>query len=1149
MSSKNFTVKNGISVGSNEVISANGDMIVHGNLMIGDHMLVSSTGDLTVPGNLIIGSTTIQSNVNDHANSAYIQANTATSNAGSSSSYANSAYLQANTADQRAVTSGVYANSAYLQANTATTNAATADQRAVTSGVYANSAYLQANTATTNAATADQKAVTSGVYANSAFATANTASINATSAGSYANSAFTKSNTATTNAATADQRAVTSGVYANAAFITANTKYNSTGGTISGDVNITGNLNITGNTVTHASDSLVINDPLILLANNNPGNILDTGFIAHYIEGGTTKHTGLVRDSSANTYYLFDGYTPHIQETNILDSNDASLRITTLRSNLISDSVLVRGYDVVNHTNTAFSQANTATTNAATADQKAVSAGSYANSAFATANSKTSNVGTVTSVGGTGSYGGLTLTGTVTTSGNLTLGGTPTGTWPIGVSGNAATVTNGVYTTGNQTIGGIKTFSSNLTITPGTVTLGTSTINGVADANWGILYKPSKAGAVAAHGFLNASGGSAAYITNAGNIVASGSISATALAGSAATGSGASGTWGINVTGNAATATTATNQSGGTVNATTGTFSNQLLINYNIASPANYYNALQQEIRATSGTAGIGLHRNGFSHCGIYHDATNTLKFNMNSGTVTLNASIGTVIGSGNYNSYSPTLTGGGASGTWGISVTGNAATATTAANYLPLAGGTMTGTITNSAASLVIGTFGGLQRGYLYNDTGGFGLLTSGGGWALRVNYGTNTVVAEGVLIGSADVRAPIFYDTQDTSFYLDPNNTSVLNAIHTWGEIGARRNDVQSILRSYNISAGSPLQFYLDHTGGNVNIGNNRGVVFGRGSYWEFDNSARAPIFYDSNNTGYYVDPASSSSLNQINGRPTTNLMFYEGFTLNADTMQTNATGFTYAVNAPYVGPIMRFGAGAYDTQFNTTYGGVRLAYRNRNGDIGAWYPWQVVTTYGGNPGGDLYANVFYDSDNSGFYANPAGTSNFNVLELNTNTGSGNWPQRITHPDRGIYFINTSGSAIPLYFSVNSGSTVSGYILTSGATTQYITSSDYRMKENVQDLDRNEALNKILSIKPKTFNWLEVHGGKADVGFIAHELQEVAPECVSGEKDGLMPDGRIMPQGVDTTFLMPTICAAIQKQQEIIDQLMAKVAVLEGN
>lgn len=60
------------------------------------------------------------------------------------------------------------------------------------------------------------------------------------------------------------------------------------------------------------------------------------------------------------------------------------------------------------------------------------------------------NNGTVTSVGGTGGYGGLTLSGTVTTTGNLTLGGTPTGTWPISVSGNAATATTFTSTSQNS---------------------------------------------------------------------------------------------------------------------------------------------------------------------------------------------------------------------------------------------------------------------------------------------------------------------------------------------------------------------------------------------------------------------------------------------------------------------------------------------------------------------------------------------------------------------------------------------------------------------------------------------------------------------------------------------------------------------------
>jgi hypothetical protein len=62
-------------------------------------------------------------------------------------------------------------------------------------------------------------------------------------------------------------------------------------------------------------------------------------------------------------------------------------------------------------------------------------------------NARGTGNGTVTSVSGTGGYGGLTLSGTVTSSGNITLGGTPTGTWPVSVSGTAnsetlATVTS-----------------------------------------------------------------------------------------------------------------------------------------------------------------------------------------------------------------------------------------------------------------------------------------------------------------------------------------------------------------------------------------------------------------------------------------------------------------------------------------------------------------------------------------------------------------------------------------------------------------------------------------------------------------------------------------------------------------------------------
>jgi len=128
-------------------------------------------------------------------------------------------------------------------------------------------------------------------------------------------------------------------VLAQASFNTANTKLNSSGGTISGDLTVTGNLFVSGNTTTYTSNNVVINDPIILLANNNTGNALDIGFVAHYIESDTLKHTGLIKDVSTNTY--------------------ASLRISTLKANLISNSVFINGYDVLAYTQAAFNQANT----------------------------------------------------------------------------------------------------------------------------------------------------------------------------------------------------------------------------------------------------------------------------------------------------------------------------------------------------------------------------------------------------------------------------------------------------------------------------------------------------------------------------------------------------------------------------------------------------------------------------------------------------------------------------------------------------------------------------------------------------------------------------------------------------------------------
>jgi hypothetical protein len=151
----------------------------------------------------------------------------------------------------------------------------------------------------------------------------------------HANAAFVKANNSIDSYARN---------HANAAFISSNTKFSSSGGTIDGDVIVSGNLTITGNTVTHSADDLIVNDPIILLANNNPGNLLDIGFVAHYEDGGPdTKHTGLIRDVSSNTWYLFEDYIPHIQEQgNLLDLTE-TFTISTLRSNISTPHLSITG--------------------------------------------------------------------------------------------------------------------------------------------------------------------------------------------------------------------------------------------------------------------------------------------------------------------------------------------------------------------------------------------------------------------------------------------------------------------------------------------------------------------------------------------------------------------------------------------------------------------------------------------------------------------------------------------------------------------------------------------------------------------------------------------------------------------------------------
>jgi predicted RNA-binding protein Jag len=121
-------------------------------------------------------------------------------------------------------------------------------------------------------------------------------------------------------------------------------------------------------------------------------------------------------------------------------------------------------------------------------------------------------------------------------------------------------------------------------------------------------------------------------------------------------------------------------------------------------------------------------------------------------------------------------------------------------------------------------------------------------------------------------------------------------------------------------------------------------------------------------------------------------------------------------------------------------------------------------------------------------------------------------------------------------------------GKINTSGSQTFYVTSSDYRLKTDIQPMQG--SIDRVKALKPCNFEW--VNGGTRVDGFIAHEAQEVVPEAVSGEKDATKTnkDGVEVPdyQGIDQSKLVPLLTSALQEALAKIDDLELRMANLEN-
>ena len=243
-----------------------------------------------------------------------------------------------------------------------------------------------------------------------------------------------------------------------------------------------------------------------------------------------------------------------------------------------------------------------------------------------------------------------------------------------------------------------------------------------------------------------------------------------------------------------------------------------------------------------------------------------------------------------------------------------------------------------------------------------------------------------------------------------------------------------------------------------------------------------------------------------------------------------------------------------------FNTALAGGGIAFRhkkNSSGDMNVYGAIDGVRTDNadGRVGGHL--RFFTNNDSDGIpkermriHSN-GGISLGDQTDANTTRHSQVSQVLITDAsttgtDAALH-VSRPGTGTETQIAFSNGFGVGGTIKTVGNnTTQYNTSSDYRLKENVvTDWD---ATDRLKQLKPSRFNFKKNPDKKTVDGFLAHEVSSIVPEAISGEKDEVDKDGNPVYQGIDQSKLVPLLTKALQEAIVKIETLEAEVAKLKG-
>jgi hypothetical protein len=420
--------------------------------------------------------------------------------------------------------------------------------------------------------------------------------------------------------------------------------------------------------------------------------------------------------------------------------------------------------------------------------------------------------------------------------------------------------------------------------------------------------------------------------------------------------------------------------------------------------------------------------------------------------------------------------------------------------------------------------------------------------------------------------VRANIYYDNQDTAYYVDPNSLSRIDRLQVvggWG--GATPNDGQINIRgSYpsitfrntisgnmwlrHMDGSGDIQHYFAPSGVDATDWSIKHTMFRDGTFFSAG-SMRAPIFYDSNDTNYYVDPNSTSVLNALtlNGR----LNAYSSIVYLNEIRFTNTAGSTQS--DPYT---MR-----WISEDSARGAGLSWLEFQLNDDSN-----EEIRIYGNSCAGfgcGTYSDNLYHRFNASGYAWHQST-----VEAPTVYGStivyGPTILVNNHSDntKGYRIHNTSGSSVSAMFTNSSNQLVIGagafdrinlnknvYLngtslginVTPSATVGRIdaandivaySSSDERLKYNITPIEN--AIDKVKSLTGVEFDWKpeykHAHGYEGhDTGIIAQQVQEVIPSAVRTNDTGFL--------AVRYEKLIGLLVEGMKEQQAQIEELKAKL------